>query len=434
LHPLAAMTTFDGNGEGIFTMKTENFSFQGHDGGALAGRLDLPEGPVRATALFAHCFTCSKNILPARRIAGRLAEAGIAVLRFDFTGLGDSEGEFADTTFGSNVGDLIAATKALAARGMAPSLLIGHSLGGTAVLKAAAQVSHVKAVVTLASPAAPNHVTHNFASRLEAIEENGRAEVDIGGRKFCISKDFLDDIQEQSLTPAIHDLRAALLVMHAPRDQIVGIENATEIFKAAKHPKSFVTLGDADHLISRAEDAEYAATVIAAWAGRYLGIDLGQPALGAMPAPADPVPEGTVRVREVDAKGFTQDVTNGPHHWWVGDEPEDVGGANKGPNPYALLKAALGTCTSMTMRMYARVKKWPVTGISVDVTHRKEPHPDGAKDERGRLIKVDIFTRTITLEGDLDEAQRARLIEIADRCPVHKTLHQSSEIETEVAD
>lgn len=414
-------------------MKTETFTFSGHDGNALAGRLDLPEGPVRATALFAHCFTCSKNILPARRIAARLAEAGIAVLRFDFTGLGESEGDFAETTFGSNVGDLVAATKALAATGMSPSLMIGHSLGGTAVLKAASELAGVKAVVTLGSPAAPDHVTHNFASRLEDIARNGIAEVDIGGRTFNISKGFLDDIQEHRLTPAIRGLHAALLVMHAPRDQVVGIENATEIFRAARHPKSFVTLGEADHLISRAEDAEYAATVIAAWAGRYLGLDLGTPARGAMPVPARPAPEGSVRVTEIDPERYTQEVVNGPHHWFLGDEPEDVGGANRGPNPYALLKAALGTCTSMTMRMYARVKKWPVSGITVEVTHRKEPHPEGAKDERGRPVKVDVFTRRITLEGDLDEGQRARLIEIADRCPVHKTLHRASEIETEVA-
>ncbi len=414
-------------------MKTETFSFAGHGGATLSGRLDLPEGPVRATALFAHCFTCTKNILPARRIAARLAEAGIAVLRFDFTGLGESEGDFAETTFASNVDDLLAAAASLGARDMAPSLLIGHSLGGTAVLKAAAALPGVKAVVTIGSPAAPNHVSHNFASRLEDIEKNGIAEVDIGGRKFRISKDFLDDIQEQELTPAIHGLHAALLVMHAPRDQIVGIDNASEIFKAARHPKSFITLGDADHMISRAEDAEYAATVIAAWAGRYLGLDLGLPSHAAMPVPATPAPDHTVRVTEIDPDHYTQEVANGPHHWWLSDEPEDVGGSNRGPNPYALLKAALGSCTSMTMRMYARVKKWPVTGISVEVTHRKELAPDGAKDDRGRPIKIDIFTRRITLEGDLDETQRKRLVEIADRCPVHKTLHQASRIETELA-
>jgi uncharacterized OsmC-like protein/pimeloyl-ACP methyl ester carboxylesterase len=412
-------------------MKTEIFPFTGHDGSELSGRLDLPEGPVRATALFAHCFTCSKNILPARRIAARLAEAGIAVLRFDFTGLGDSEGDFAATTFASNVDDLAAAAKALAGRDMAPSLMIGHSLGGTAVLKAAARLDGVKAVVTLGAPFAPDHVTHNFACRLTEIERNGVAEVDIGGRKFNISKAFLDDIDAQKLTGAIHGLGAALLVMHAPLDDVVGIDNAADIFKAALHPKSFVTLSDADHLISRPEDAEYAATVIAAWASRYLGLDLGgAPSHAAMPVPPAGVPDHVVRVAEVDPDHYTQTVANGPHHFFLSDEPESVGGSNRGPNPYALLKAALGSCSSMTMRMYARVKKWPVTGISVDVTHEKIKAEDDAKDDRGRPLKIDVFTRHITLEGDLDETQRARLVEIADRCPVHRTLHQASRIHT----
>lgn len=412
-------------------MKTEAFTFTGHDGSELAGRLDLPEGTPRATALFAHCFTCTKNILPARRIAQRLAEAGIAVLRFDFTGLGDSEGDFAETTFGSNVKDLALAAEALAARGLAPSLMIGHSLGGTAVLKAAAQIDDVKAVVTLGAPFAPDHVKRNFACRLTEIEKNGVAEVDIGGRKFNISKDFLDDIEETHLTPAIHGLGAALLVMHAPLDNVVGIENAADIFKAALHPKSFVTLGEADHMISRAEDAEYAATVIAAWAGRYLGLDLAPSAShGAMPVPTEPAPEGVVRVTEVAPdQPYTQTITNGSSHVWLSDEPEDVHGANKGPNPYALLKAALGSCSSMTMRMYATVKKWPVTGISVDVSHEKVA-VEGEKDDRGRPLKRDVFTRHIRLEGDLTDDQRQRLVEIADRCPVHKTLHQASVIHT----
>ena len=415
-------------------MKTETFSFTGHSGAELSGRLDLPEGEVRATALFAHCFTCTKNILPARRISARLTEAGIAVLRFDFTGLGDSEGDFSRTTFASNVEDLLAANAALTARDMPPSLMVGHSLGGTAVLKATAALEDVKAVVTLGAPFAPDHVKHNFACHLTEIVHDGVAEVDIGGRPFNISKDFLDDIDAQKLTPAIHDLGAALLVMHAPRDMTVGIENAADIFQAARHPKSFVTLADADHLISRAEDAEYAATVIAAWASRYLGLDLGgTPSHARMPVPTDPAPDHTVRVTEVAAdRPYTQTIANGPHHFWLSDEPEDVKGANRGPNPYAMLKAALGSCSSMTMRMYANVKRWPVTGISVDVTHEKVA-VEGEKDDRGRPLKRDVFTRVIHLEGDLTEDQRQRLTEIADRCPVHRTLRQSSVIHTHLS-
>lgn len=403
-------------------MSTEKLTFEGHDGSTLDARLDLPAGKHRATALFAHCFTCSKDILPAKRIARRLTDKGIAVLRFDFTGLGHSEGEFANTTFTSNVDDLRAAARALADRGMAPDMLIGHSLGGTAVLRAGSEMDHVKAVVTLAAPFAPDHVTHNFADRVEDIMENGVAKVDLGGRTFSIGKGFIEDIRAEELTPAIHDLNAALLVMHAPRDMVVGIDNAEAIFRTARHPKSFVTLDDADHLISEVADAEYAADVIGAWAQRYL--DLGAP------EPREGAPEGVVRVREVDASGFKQDVTSGPHHIYA-DEPEKAGGTNKGLSPYGLLSAALGACTSMTMRMYARRKNWPVTDIRVDVTHSKV-HAEDADPDR-KPAKVDEFRRMIYLSGDLDEEQRSRLVEIADRCPVHRTLHGDNRILTELS-
>ena len=415
-------------------MATEDFTFRGAAGTELAGRLDLPRGTPIATALFAHCFTCTKDSHAAKRISERLTAAGLAVLRFDFTGLGDSDGDFGATTFGSNVADIAAAAEALAARDMAPGLLIGHSLGGAAVLKARAKIPSVKAVATLAAPFAPNHVTRNFACRLEEIEENGRCKVELGGRPFEIGRDFLTEIREEDLTAAIHGLHAALLVMHAPFDQIVGIRNATEIFVAAQHPKSFVTLDDADHLLTGRKDAAYVADVIATWAARYLDLDLAVDPAGAaerMPRPADPAPEGIVRVREIDPDiPYTNTVVNGSSHAWLADEPEKVNGANRGPNPYALLKAALGACTSMTIRMYAGVKKWPVTGLSVDVTHDKVPAEDGRKDDRGRPVKIDVFTRAIAIEGDLTEDQQARLIEIADRCPVHRTLHQGARIET----
>ncbi len=404
-------------------MKTERFAFPGHDGATRHGALDLPAGPIRATALFAHCFACTPDAAPARRIATRLTEAGLAVLRLDFTGLDAG-------TPALEVSDLHAAAQALAERGLPPRLMIGHSLAGTAVLKAAAQLDTVQAVATLGAPAAP--AKQNFAARLVQGLENGLSEVNLGRQKFSVSKTFLDDIATPELTASIHNLHAALLVMHAPLDQSVGIANATEIFTAAKHPKSFITLGDADHLLSRPEDANYAATMIAAWAGRDLEPE--HPAPGAMPTPQNPAPDGAVRVRELDPDGFLSEVANGPDHWLLADEPTTVGGTNKGPSPYAFLKAALGACTSMTIRMYARLKKWPLTGISVDVTHRKIPDPTGAKDPRGRPLKRDVFTRRITLDGDLTPDQRARLTEIADRCPVHKTLHQASEIVTETAE
>ena len=401
-------------------MPTEKLTFTGHSGETLAARLDLPTGPHLATALFAHCFTCSKDNTAARRIAARLAAMGIAVLRFDFTGLGHSEGEFENTSFTSNVDDLIAAGKALAARGMAPSLLIGHSLGGAAALKATPMIPSIKAVVTIGTPFDPSHVAHNFAHALPEIAEKGTAEVSLGGRPFRIGQGFVEDISQASLKDAIGKLGAALLVLHAPRDQTVGIENASQIFLAAKHPKSFVTLDDADHLITRSKDAEYTADVIVAWSKRYL--DLAEAA-----APAD-IPEGVLRVTEADADGYLQDIQSGPHHL-LADEPVQFGGTNKGLSPYGFLAAGLGACTSMTIRMYARRKGWPLDGVSVDVTHAKAHATDAA--DPG--AKIDQFDRLIRLSGDLTEDQRTKLLEIADKCPVHRTLERTSQITTELA-
>ncbi len=404
-------------------MATERFTFPGHDGHDLAARLDRPEGPHLATALFAHCFTCGKDIHAARRIAQRLAAAGIAVLRFDFTGLGHSQGEFANTTFSSNVEDLVAAAAALEARGLAPALLVGHSLGGAAVLKAAARIASAKAVVTIGAPYDPGHVTHNFAGALDRIAQDGQAEVDLGGRSVTIGRRFVAEIAAENLGPAIAGLGRALLVLHAPRDAVVGIENAASIFMAAKHPKSFVTLAEADHLVSDPLEADYAAGVIAAWAARYLDL---RP-----PAPPPGAPEGVVRVSEADAEGFLQDITSGQHHHVQADEPAAYGGTDRGMSPYGFLSAGLGACTSMTIRMYARRKGWPLAHVRVDVTHDKVHAQDAASTGEDR---IDRFTREIRLEGPLDAEQRARLREIADRCPVHRTLERRAVIETRLLD
>ncbi|MEP5151849.1 bifunctional alpha/beta hydrolase/OsmC family protein [Planktotalea sp.] len=400
-------------------MPTERFTFTGHSGAQLAARLDMPDGPHLATALFAHCFTCSKDIPAARRISQRLADQGIAVLRFDFTGLGHSQGEFANTTFSSNVADLVAAANVLKERSMAPTLLIGHSLGGAAVLKVAPEIEGLKAVVTLGAPFDPEHVTHNFGGALNEISENGKAEVNLGGRPITIGKAFVDDVSATSLNDAMRATKAALLVMHAPRDAVVGIENATRIFTAGNHPKSFVTLDDADHLISNPDDACYTADVIASWSQRYLKLPKAAPPIG--------TPEGIVRVREADPRGFLQDVYSGSDHHMLADEPLAYGGTNRGMSPYGYLSAALGACTSMTIRMYARRKGWPLKSISVDVSHDKMHAQDS-----GTLDKVDSFKRVISLQGSLDDAQRARLLEIADKCPVHKTLERSSTVVTEL--
>ena len=403
-------------------MATERITFAGHSGDMLAARLDMPEGPHLATALFAHCFTCSKDIAAARRISGRLAMMGIAVLRFDFTGLGHSGGEFANTSFTTNARDLEFAATYLAGRGMAPSLLIGHSLGGAAVLRAAGKIDSVRAVVTIGAPFDPGHVTHNFSDALEQIASDGQAEVDLGGRPFTISQEFVQDVTSERLEPAIAGLKRALLVMHAPRDSVVDISNATRIFTTAKHPKSFVTLDDADHLISRPRDAEYAAEVIAAWAGRYLHL---RP-----PAPPPGAPEGVIRVSEADQSGFLQDVQSGPDHHMLADEPKAYGGSNRGMSPYGFLAAGLGACTSMTIRMYARRKGWPLDHVSVDVRHDKVHAQDASS---GSTDKIDTFRRRITLEGDLNEDQRAKLLQIADKCPVHRTLERGATVVTELA-
>ena len=402
-------------------MATKRITFPGHDGDMLAARLDMPDGPHLATALFAHCFTCGKDIPAARRIAARLAGMGIAVLRFDFTGLGHSEGEFSNTSFTSNVEDLIAACAYLDGEGLPPALLIGHSLGGAAVLKAAAQIESIKAVATLGAPFDPAHVTHHFSDALPEIMSKGVAEVSLGGRPFNIGKSFIEDVAAGQLTPAIGKLKAALLVLHAPQDAIVSIDNASEIFLAAKHPKSFVTLDDADHLITRAADAEYAADIIATWAGRYLPLK--------QPAPPPGAPEGIVRVTEADPDGFLQDVNAGPHHHTLADEPLAYGGTNRGMSPYGFLSAGLGACTSMTIRMYARRKGWPLEHVSVDVSHDKVHAQDA---ETGSGNKIDTWRRRIKLTGDLSDDQRQRLLEIADKCPVHRTLERSSEVLTEL--
>jgi len=399
-------------------MRTERFDFPNARGQTLAALLHRPAGEPAAFALFAHCFTCGKDNLAAKRIAEALAERGIAVLRFDFTGLGASEGEFANTHFSSNIADLIAAADHLRRTARAPALLIGHSLGGAAVLAAAGRIPEARAVATIAAPSDPGHVTGLFKDQVTDIRREGEREVLLAGRPFRIRREFLDDVAEQNLLARVKDLRKALLVLHSPTDDTVGIDNASAIFLGARHPKSFVTLADADHLLTRRRDALYAAHVIAAWAERYL--EAASAAAG----------EGA-RVVVVSATGdgkFQQSVTVGPHHF-LADEPVAVGGMDSGPSPYDLLIAGLGACTAMTLRLYADQKGLPLTGVSVTLRHAKIHAADCATCET-KEGKVDRIERTIALEGALDDAQRARLLEIADKCPVHRTLMSEIEIRT----
>ena len=398
-------------------------TFKGSAGTELAARLDLPAGAVRGFALFAHCFTCTKDILAAKRIAAGLAVAGVGVLRFDFTGLGSSEGEFANTNFSSNVEDLVHAAAYLRANFVAPHLLIGHSLGGAAVLAAAAEIPEAKAVVTIGAPADVAHVFHQFGGSLDEIRQRGEARVTLAGRQFTIRRTFIEDAEGHSLTSRIGTLGKALLVMHAPLDAVVGIENASKIFLAAKHPKSFVSLDDADHLLSDANVAAYAARVIVAWASKYLPAD-----------PPDAKVETGVLIRET-MQGRYQNIAVAGRHRLIADEPVSVGGLDSGPNPYDYLSIALGACTAMTLRVYAEHKKIDLDRISVAVKHGKvaaQHCMDCGETAEGREGKIDRFDRVISIEGRVDPGLEEKLAEIAAKCPVHRTLEATSAIITKI--
>jgi uncharacterized OsmC-like protein/alpha/beta superfamily hydrolase len=399
-------------------MPLERFDFPNARGEKLSALLDRPAGQPVAFALFAHCFTCGKDVLAAKRIAEGLTARGIAVLRFDFTGLGASEGEFANTTFSSNVADLVAAADHLRTMYQPPAILIGHSLGGAAVLAAAGRIPEVRAVVTIAAPADPGHVTGLFRQHVSDIQQQGEVEVALAGRPFRIRKEFLDDVAGQKLEQCLRHLHKALLVMHSPTDELVGIENASAIFTAARHPKSFVSLSGADHLLGKRADAVYVAEVIAAWSERYLDM---------VPQP-DEMPIEGVLVAETRNGKFEQSIIAGPHRY-LADEPVSVGGNGSGPSPYEYLLASLGACTAMTIRLYADLKKLPLARVAVALRHDKI-HAADCADCETREGKIDRIEREVTLEGDLTGEQRAKLMEIADKCPVHRTLHAEIDVRT----
>jgi putative redox protein len=402
-------------------MPSERFEFPNARGEKLAAALERPAGVPVAFALFAHCFTCGKDNLAAKRIAEGLTARGIAVLRFDFTGLGASEGDFANTTFSSNVQDLVAAAAHLREVYQAPAILIGHSLGGAAVLAAAQHVPEARAVATIGAPVDPAHVTGLFGQHVAEIHQKGEIEVALAGRPFRIRKEFLDDVAMQNLEHCLATLRKALLVLHSPTDDTVGIENASAIFSAAKHPKSFVSLSGADHLLSKRRDAVYVAEVIAAWAERYLDM---------VPEP-DEMPIEGVLVGETRNGKFEQSVVIAKHRY-LADEPVSVGGNGSGPSPYEYLLAGLGACTSMTIRLYADLKKIPLARVSVLLKHDKV-HAIDCENCETKEGKIDRIDREIRLDGELSAEQRGKLMEIADKCPVHRTLHSKIDIRTRAA-
>jgi uncharacterized OsmC-like protein/alpha-beta hydrolase superfamily lysophospholipase len=401
-------------------MHTRRINFENEIGHTLSALLDLPvEGEPIAYALFAHCFTCSKDYKGVARVSRALASEQVAVLRFDFTGLGDSEGEFSDTTFSSNVSDLVAAAEFMERELEAPKILIGHSLGGAAVLQAAARIPSARAVATIAAPSSTDHLVEMIRSSNAEIETSGEAEVSIAGRPFRIRKEFLDDLSAVNMRDTIANLGCALMIFHSSADRTVGIDHATEIFDAAQQPKSLINLEGADHLLSDAADSRYVGAMIAAWARRYVG------------PPKEQVrtrrPGDNVIVVRTEEGYRTEIVANG--HPLVADEPVRVGGTNQGPTPYELLASALGACTSITLRMYADRKAWPLEAVEVRLQHEKG-HCEDCAGAGGPGAKIDNFTREITLEGPLDDDQRGRLLQIADRCPVHRTLKQSAEVTT----
>lgn len=406
-------------------MNKIRLEFENSNGDKLAGLLEMPERQEQVTnfALFAHCFTCGKDIAAASRISRALAARGIAVLRFDFTGLGNSDGDFANTNFSSNVDDLLQAAAALEAQYQAPQILIGHSLGGAAVLSAATRLESVRAVVTIGAPATAQHIAHLFKDTAAQIEQQGEAVVALGTREFSIKKQFLDDIEEYSSTEKIRHLDAALLVFHSPLDAVVSIDEAARIYQAARHPKSFISLDQADHLLSKASDAEYVATTIASWAGRYLELETQADSEVA----ADLV-DGEVLITEQNQKFLRGMYSN--NHFLRADEPVKYGGSDLGPSPYDLLLMSLGACTSMTLRMYANHKKLPLEDVTVRLQHERV-HAEDCVDCNDKIERI---TRRISVRGDLTEEQRQRLLEIADRCPVHRTLESDPQIVSELVD
>lgn len=399
-------------------MKIERISFKNNKGQTLSGRLYLPlENPPRFFALFAHCFTCSKNFKAVSNISDTLSQCGVAVLSFDFTGLGNSEGEFEETGFSSNVSDLISAADFLEENYESPKLLIGHSLGGAAVVFAAEKLENVKAVVTIGAPSEPKHVKHLFAADIDTIQSEGRAKVNIGGRPFHISRDFMEDLESKNLSEVLSGLRKAVLIMHAPQDQIVDISNAAQLYQNAHHPKSFISLDGADHLLSDEVESRYAGEMISTWAKKYLPTEIME----------NDTDGHQVKVR-LFGKSFTSEILT-PYHHLLADEPKSVGGDNLGPTPYDLLMAALGTCTVMTLKMYAERKGWDLDEIMVFMNHDKVHKEDSQNPDKAGA-KVSRFTRKLKITGELTDEMKDKLLEIADKCPVHRTLHEEIRVET----
>lgn len=403
-------------------MKSEKVIFKNKNKEELVGRLDSPvDKRIHSYCIFAHCFTCNKNLKAIKNISDGLTSSGFGVLRFDFTGLGQSDGVFENTDFSHNVDDLIAASKFLEDNYEAPILIIGHSLGGTASIFAAHQLEHIKAYVTIGSPFQPEHVSKLLKSKIDEIQNEGKARVNVGGRGFTIKKDFLEDLQKNKIDEFLGDLKKPYLIFHSPQDRIVGIKNAELLYTHSHHPKSFVSLDGADHLMSNPKDSSYVGQVISSWATRYLDV---------FEKEKDLKTQHQVVASLDKEDGFTTQIALGSHRLQA-DEPEDFGGNNLGPNPYELVSGGLAACTAMTIQMYAKRKKWNVDTVEVHINHEKN-HCSDCENINDKNSKIDIFDRDIILKGNLDQKQKQRLLEIANKCPVHKTLHSNIEVKTKL--
>ena len=403
-------------------MNLKKVHFKNKEGKSLVGRLELPANQhPHNYAIFAHCFTCNKNLTAIKNIGRTLTSNGFGVLRFDFTGLGESEGEFSESNFSGNVEDLIAASDYLTANYQAPDLLIGHSLGGAAAILAASKIDSIQAVSTIGAPSEPEHVKHLLRNSIAEIEQEGKAVVNIGGRDFSIKKQFLDDLEQNTLSTTVKNLRKPLLILHSPQDMTVGIKNAEEIYKAAHHPKSFISLDGADHLLTNKHDSNYVGEVISSWAKRYLSIEIEEHHLKTQHQV----------VASLDFEdGFTTQMKVGSHYI-IADEPVSYGGNDFGPSPYELVTAGLSACTAMTLQMYAKRKKWRIENIEVHTSHSKT-HAKDCEDCESSGTKIDTFQRKIKITGNFNDKQLERLLQIADKCPVHKTLHGETKVISEL--
>jgi uncharacterized OsmC-like protein/alpha/beta superfamily hydrolase len=402
-------------------MNIQKVTFLNRKNQELKGRLELPlnQNPHNFV-IFAHCFTCNKNFSAVKNISRELTSNGFGVLRFDFTGLGESEGDFENTNFSGNVDDLISAAKFLTENHKAPTLIIGHSLGGAAAIFAASKIESIKAVATIGAPSNPKHVQHLLHSNIDEIKANGKAVVDLGGRAFTIKKQFIDDLEQQPLAQVAQKLGKAILIIHSPQDTTVEIKNAEEIYVAAKHPKSFVSIDGADHLLLKKEDSLYVGNLIANWTKRYVDI---------------PKTENLRTKHQVVASlnsddGFSTQMKVG-NHYMMADEPTSFGGNDYGPSPYELVSAGLSACTAMTIQMYAKRKNWNLENVEVHTSYDKI-HADDCNECESTSAKIDTFYREIKLTGNLDGKQLERILKIADKCPVHKTLHNTVNVVTKI--